>query len=84
MYLKTIVMTKHSCKGKEFTCIKEMMVMDRDERERRRRERYEAIRAEREHERLMDLQRQIDYYGHSSMRKIMDAYEEYMECERYY
>lgn len=88
MYTKTIVMTKRSCRGKEFTCIREMTVMDEFELEERRRERYDRRRAEimeeRDYERRIEMQKYHDYLNPTSMSKIMDAYEEYMECERYY
>lgn len=88
MYTKTIIMTKRSSKGKTFTCIREMTVMDEFEREERRREYYERKRAEilaeRRHREAIDLHKYADYLNPTSMRKIMNAYEEYMDSERYY
>ena len=88
MYTKTITMTKHSCRGKEFTCVRTMEVMDEYEREERRRERYEKryadIRAYREHLRACEDEWYRTRLNPTSMSRIMDAYNEYMESEQYY
>ena len=84
MYTKTIVMTKRSCRGKEFTCIRKMTVMDDYDREERKRKRYAEIKAYHDHLRAIEMQKYEDALHPTSMRRIMDAYEEYKTSDRYY
>lgn len=84
MYTKTIVMTKHSCKGKEFTCTKVMSVMDDADREELRRKRLMQFKFEREKQQRLELHRAVECLNPTTMRKIMAAYDEYMENEKYY
>lgn len=84
MYTKTIVMTKRSCRGKEFTCIRETTVMDEFELEKRRRERYARLKTERDFMRADELRKYEIAMNPTSLRKIMNAYDEYIASENYY
>ena len=88
MYTKTIIITERSYGNKNYTCKRTMPVMDEEEmalRELERAERrYAEIKAYKERQRMLEEQKYYESLRPTSMRRIMDAYEEYLECERYY